>query len=71
MVNDHEESHVVIQAWRFDLDAKDERYVNQLQNNQEKKNHKKTSKNDTIFENEIYALLYNDKLSKISRILKL
>jgi hypothetical protein len=24
MMNDHEESHVVMQAWRFDLDAKDE-----------------------------------------------
>ncbi len=23
-MNDHEESHVVMQAWRFDLDAKDE-----------------------------------------------
>jgi hypothetical protein len=24
MMNDHEKSHVVMQAWRFDLNAKDE-----------------------------------------------
>jgi len=42
MMNDHEKSHVVMQAWRFDLNAKDELSSRSTKgkNNQEKINHK-------------------------------
>jgi hypothetical protein len=57
-MNDHEESHVVMQAWRFDLNAKDELFSMSTKgrnNNEKNKSQnyyfldKKLSKNDTNF----------------------
>ncbi len=65
-MNDHEKSHAVMQAWRFDLNAKDELSCTSTKgkNSQEKINQKiisflaKKSMNDIIFGNEILSFFF-------------
>ncbi len=65
-MNDHEKSHVVMQAWRFDLNAKDELSSmltkSKIAKKKKSQNNfffgKKLSMNDTIFGNEILSFFF-------------